>query len=381
MKTKKVPKVQSLWAGPDGEGPEGGVTQSLVGNWLTCRERARLYLVEGLAPPQTFSHALEYGNMWHVCEEEVAGPHPSCWGNSLLGYAKKLSAKYRFQQEEIEHCYNVCKVQFPIYLDHWSKHPDVTGRVPLLSEHAFDVPYRLPSGRTVRLRGKMDSVDLVEGENGGEVWLQENKTKGDVDVPRLTRQLSFDLQSMFYLVALSSLQESLRKQLRPDGVESNMVTLAGHQIAGVRYNVVKRPLSGGTGSIRRKQPTKSNPLGESKGSFYDRLSSIIKKSPGEFFERFNVSVTAEEIDHFRSECLDPILENLCDWYADATRTPRHTPPGYRTPMNWRHPYGSWNAIDNGTDCYADYLAAGSEAGLERRTELFPELPREGRGEV
>ena len=93
-----------------------------------------------------------------------------------------------------------CRVQFPIYLRWWSKKKDEKGRVSLLQEQVFNVPYELPSGRVVYLRGKWDGIDLIKGN----VWLLEHKTKGDIDEHILNRNLSFDLQTMLYLVALHS---------------------------------------------------------------------------------------------------------------------------------------------------------------------------------
>ena len=77
------------------------------------------------------------------------------------------------------------------------------------------------------MRGKWDSVDYI----GKRVYLQENKTKGDIDEQAIRHNLHFDLQTMLYMTALT-------EELEPQ------------KIAGVRYNVIRRPLSGGKGSIR-----------------------------------------------------------------------------------------------------------------------------------
>lgn len=208
-----------VWAGPEAPGPNGGITQSLLARFLTCRERFRLLVVEGLKPADTFSHRLEYGSMWHVCEEALAGSPSKFadgmiivhhdWVGPLTAYCQQLCKRYPLQQEQIDHWYNVCKITFPLYVEHWSQHPDVTARTPLLQEQVFDVPYQLPSGRTVRLRGKWDSVDLIGKGKNASVYLCENKTKGNIDEPALKRQLAsgFDLQTGLYNVAL---QEAIR---------------------------------------------------------------------------------------------------------------------------------------------------------------------------
>lgn len=211
-KGMKLPtKKPAVWAGPESDADNGGITFSLLSRFLCCRERFRLLVVEGLKPREEFNHRLEYGNLWHVCEEAFAafGNKPMVtrfgrteWEGRLTDEARTLCRKYPTQQEQVQHWYNVCKVQFPLYVEHWSRHPDVTNREPLLSEEVFKVPYTLPSGRVVYLRGKWDSVDLVTHRRQKGIWLQENKSKGDIKPELLQRQLTFDLQVMLYAIAL-----------------------------------------------------------------------------------------------------------------------------------------------------------------------------------
>src|SRR5580658_5237243 len=61
-----------LWDGPESDTPNGGVTQSLLGSFLCCRERFRIKVVEGLQPADSFRRALEFGNLWHCAEEAFA---------------------------------------------------------------------------------------------------------------------------------------------------------------------------------------------------------------------------------------------------------------------------------------------------------------------
>jgi hypothetical protein len=142
------PENNMLWEGPSGQGPNGGITQSMLASFLNCRERFRVKYVLGYKRFDDFSRILEYGNMWHVCEEALAGNKD--WKKPLLIYAKKLKSQYKTSQPEIEKWYQVCLHQFPIYVDYWKKHKDVKDRTPLLQEAVFDVLYILPSGREVR---------------------------------------------------------------------------------------------------------------------------------------------------------------------------------------------------------------------------------------
>jgi len=351
----------------------------MLTRFLTCRERFRVHYIEGIKPVERFNHRTDYGTMWHLCEEALArgsnkNNHRDQWAD-LTEYCLMLQRKFPLDRENIEHWYNVCRVQFPIYVEHWSKHDDVKKRTPLMQEQVFDVPYKLPSGRTVRLRGKFDSVDIIDGG----VWLQENKTKGDVDVQQIQRQLTFDLQTMMYLTALNMMDKS--KWL--GSIDSRHIT------KGVRYNVVRRPLSGGKGTIVRHKPTKSNPQGESWEDYYKRVEQVIRENPDHFFARWKTEIMPGDIQRFRKECLDPILEQLCDWYSwvslsskgdnhgpfspnDGCENDKDEP--VRSSIHWRHPFGAVNTIDEyGASDVDEYINSRSMTGLRRVNTLFEEL--------
>lgn len=327
-----------VWQGPE----KDGITFSLLSRFLCCRERFRLLVVEGLKPRDTFNPRMGFGNMWHVMEDawaKTAGLKIA--EEELSNYVAVLGKRYPFQREQIEHWWSLALVMFPEYVQHWQRHPDVQNRTPLLQEQVFDVPYRLPSGRTVRLRGKWDSVDLVDDG----VWLQENKTKSSIDKRALERQLSFDLQTMIYLVALKSHQ--VDRSHKHDEVWDN-------DLKGVRYNVVRRPAHKTAESALRKL-----------------LEDQRNGRSEEWFCRWQVSVSEQDIARFRRQCLDPVLEQLCDWWDTVSRMPKD-------PFQWeghfRFPYGVWNAtLEGGASDLDHYMESGSEAGLQRTTDLFPEL--------
>lgn len=316
-------------------------------------------------------------------------PCPGCnWETRLVNYARELLRKYPTQQEQVNKWYNVCRVQFPVYVDYWSKQPDVTARTPLFQELPFDVPYLLPSGRTARLRGKWDAGDLIGPPKTGGSYVQENKTKGEVDEGQLVRQLTFDLQTMIYVVALKTASESpLAKKGWTNAVHGKGVTdlRLPAPVRGVRYNVIRRPLSGGKGSIVRHKPTKSNPAGETEADYYVRLGGIIAENPSEYFWRWKVEVGTNDVEKFRRTCLDPLLENLLDdheWW-EFCRKEGHDPFdgqartavfAAHSPRHYRHPFGVRNILDEGGSTDLDeYLSNGSEVGLTRVDDLFPEL--------
>jgi hypothetical protein len=372
----------SVWKGPEVD----GITFSLLNRFLTCRERFRLYVVDGLREADRFNHRLEYGNMWHICEEaaasevshfkgELSGTDTTLWTDKLQEYTVQLCDYYPLDRQHVLKWYEVCKLQFPLYIQHWSKHPDMLNRTPLLSEKCFSVRYQLPSGRTVLLRGKWDSVDLVKDSmystDMGAIWLQENKTKGDINEQLLKKQLTFDLQTMLYLTALQ--EEQYRQE---DSTVKAKLEGKFRPIHGVRYNVVRRPLSGGKGNIIQHKPSKSNPQGETTEQYYARLAQYIKDEPETYFMRWNVLVSQQDIDKFKHQCLNPLLEQLCDWWLVMSNYDKSSEI-WEAPVNhihFRMPYGCYNPLTEGGETDLDkYLQTGSEAGLQRVTNLFPEL--------
>ena len=347
-----------LWRGPQ----EDGVTFSLLSRFLVCRERFRLHIVEGLQAAERFSAPLHFGNMWHCCEEAHAGNRD--WETALAQHVGELRARLPFDQEPILHWYSVAQELFPSYVTHWAKHPDVRDRTPLLQEQSFSVPYKLPSGRTVTLRGKWDSVDLIGRGKAASVYIQENKTKSQINGPKIARQLTFDLQTMIYVVAL------LEWDAPPDNLEwpgkggwEGQLKESCIPVQGARYNVIRRSAHKSVESMMAK-------LEE------DRDAGRI----GEWFARWRVEITPEDVARFRQECLDPILEQLCDWWTWVKdgQDPFRRSVGYlvrESPgLHWRHPFGVYNVLDEGGSSDLDeHLATGSEAGLRRVEDLYPEL--------
>lgn len=387
-----APKV-SAWKGPLND----GITQSILQRYVNCKERFRVQFIEGLSEPERFRKAIEYGQMWHLCEEHLAHEDSIEFTFfDLKNFTQKLIDKYPFDRDQIIQLHNICKTQFPIYIEYWKKNEDVKKRRPLYQEKVFEIPYELPSGRNVMLRGKMDGVDWIGGHKEG-YYLQENKSKGTIDEELIENQLSFDLQSLMYLLALRNFVDT-------------------SEIKGVRYNVVRRPLSGGVGSIRKKEgngrPSDWEPyegkkggkgwknringklvrgdvdnpgIGETDGEFYSRLAQVIEEKSDQFFYRWKVNISEKEMNIFLDTCFHPMLENLVDdfeWW-DFAITKDECPFNYslrqeqfpnHANRHFRDPYGAFDTIKRGTKHYLDdYLNTGSSVGLIRKKQFFEEL--------
>lgn len=346
----KTVQQQPLWQGPESDGDQGGVTQSILGRHLVCRERSRLKLIEGWSEADSFRVALEYGSMWHEADDALAANKD--WRVALINYATKLSKRYPLVGDQINKWYQVCSLQFPIYVKYWEENQDVVDRIPIYQEKVFRHPYRLPSGRTVYLRGKYDAVDLIGGKRPG-VYLGENKAKGTIDGTTIERELSFNLQTLLYLVVLS--EDPLLIQ----------------RVRGVRYNVIRRPLSSGKHTIRPKKATKRIPA-ESMEDYYHRLGGLIEGEPDHYFHRWKQEVSTAELTNFKTQFLDPCLEELCKWYDWVTTG---DPWRMGNKIHWRSPYGIYNLMDGKPSELDEYLLSGSTLGLEKTDNLFPELEK------
>lgn len=348
---------EPAWKGPVVD----GVSQSLLHTYLVCKERFRITAIDGISTPDAFNKSIEFGQMWHICEEHLAA-HME-WEQPLTNYAANLSLKvYRTESYQINQIFNLVKLLFPIYIDYWKDDKEVENREPLFQEKVFKVDYELPSGRSVKLRGKFDAADVIKGEG---VYLQENKTKSQIDKEAIELQLNNDLQVMMYLIALRAY-------------------IPKERIKGVRYNVIRRPLGGGKGSIRPKKGSKNIPA-ETMSEFYQRLEGVIKEDLDSYFVRWKADVSEEDLDRFAEETLNPILEDLTDDYEwwEFCKTEGANPYDYikrqkvfkhHLQRHYRLPYGTYNVVQRGGQTELDrYMNTGSTVGLCNIKEFFREL--------
>jgi hypothetical protein len=337
-----------LWAGPESSTKNGGITQSLLGKFLACPARFKALVIDRLKPRDKFNHRIEYGNMFHLCEE--VNSRDGTWREALQEYVSGLLIRYPYDQEDIHKWYRIIHIQYPLYLDYWSQYDTFRDAKCLLQEEMFCVPYKLPSGRTVYLRGKWDGVELSDG-----LWNVESKTKSEIDRSKIERRLKYDLQTMVYLVAL-----------REYG-KVHYVGEANYPIKGVRYNVVKRPLSGGKGTIKQ---TKN----ETVDQYYDRLAQYIKDEPDTYFARWESEVSENDIREFEQNTLIPCLERLCWWYEGqvGNAVNRSTISMWQS-LHYVAPFGVPHVTDEYGSDYDEYVLTGSTVGLVRCDNLFPEL--------
>jgi hypothetical protein len=335
------------WTGPY----DDGITQSMLAYWLQgCPHRFYIKYVEGLRHKPVFNHKLEFGSYFHECVE----------GGDIDEYEKKLLRQYPVDQEEIRKWKEVCKHHFPLYQKHWQK---FTPRFKyLLREEVFNELYQLPSGRTIRLRGKWDGVIKTKSST----LLMETKTKGWIDEEGLVATICDNLQVMFYLLTLYKRTDIARPE-------------------GVLYNVIRRPL----GDQRAPRPRKMESLLSYLERVFFTYESTSKQYDGPYpisehldrwFYRWWITITSADLERFRSHIFDPIVDGLCDWWdAIVNAKPSQRPwftqcDGKRVRNIYHHirPFGLFEGDMNLRKDYYDYIVSGNKSGLVP-TELFTEL--------
>lgn len=386
-----------LWGGPFTE----GITFSLLSKFLVCRERFRLKVVEGLCEPEGFRYALEYGNLWHEAEEVFSRTkRVSDALTAIHNYGKSLIPRFPGSEQDIAKWTAIAKHQFPLYVDHWKNHPLEAARRPLWEEQTFCVPYCLPSGRTILLRGKLDCVLGIRPPSPKKPllgYVQENKAKGEntLDDEGITATVHENLQSMFYQNAIRTWQRLpdqdvpfAQPGIRPlhdlaSGSRSAAAQIRTCVISGTVYNVIRRPLSDKhairqrKGNSRLKKPTPP----ETDGEFWKRAGhDEVAKQPDYYFKRWRCEIDDAAVERFNRKTFHPILEALCDWWewiaADPFNPFRVNPDTGISGggFHFQFPWGVYNPLTGGwRGDYFTYLSSGRTTGLQRTDNLFPEL--------
>lgn len=374
--------MKPLWKGPI----EDGITNSLLSRWLVCPERFRLKVIEGKAEDEGFRPALEYGSLWHEAEEAFAMGQD--WKKAVGRYRTKLRMKYPTDEAAINKWSTLCLHQFPLYVNHWAGHRFTKQRKPILAEESFRVPYKLPSGRTIVLRGKFDAVWTWSKS----IKLQENKVKGErsLDEEGIQKTLGQNLQTMLYQIAL---REMAKGNGNLDGWERGPYVPAGvggpkpgwfffkgddkiwfpkMKVKGVIYNVIRRPLSDRHAIRQRKTETEK--------AFLLRERDRIEKDQARWFMRWDARVDDADVDEFKTRVFHPMLERFLDWAEWIAVDPfdpwtvKDERRSMRPGIHYQFPFGVYNGLAQGfRGDFFEYLTSGSRQGLEELDTLFPEL--------
>lgn len=315
-----------------------GISYSMISKFLECRERFRLANVEGWTET-ALSVPLEFGNIFHECLEAQA--RGKSWQRATSVYYKKQSANYTpSEREALATVCGVVEVTYPRYMAHWNNDAN---KVYFYREQEFRVTRKLPSGRTIILVGKMDAAFNYK-TSPTQDWLQENKTKGQIDDHLIQNTLDQDLQTMIYSYAMGQLR--------------------GKKPVGVLYNVIRRT------QLKRK-------VNETLSDFLARIAEDIDKRPDFYFKRWEHPLTDNHVEEQLSKNLDPILEQIYDWWESIKRSPFDpwvNEDGEQNLLHWARPFGVYDPMGvKGYGSFFQLFTQGSYHGLTQRDRAFMEL--------
>jgi hypothetical protein len=302
-----------------------GVSQSLLGSWVHCKQAVR-YALDGWRSEET-KDSLAYGGFVHSVlvryhRAIMDGGVTAKTSDALLlrlfdGCAKLWRAKHsdEMRPEQMELLIAKARGLWVPYCRQWPS--DTDSKMWVSVEATFDVLWN-----GVRLRGRKDGVRL-RGKKRKSRWVWETKTAGQIRPEALELTLVFDFQNLFYVLA---------EQIG-----------SGQPVAGVLRNIVRRP--------QHKQKA-----GESLAAFSDRIREEAEANPDHFFQRYEAPYSKKRVAQFESG-LDAKLKDFEAWLKGAA-------PHYPDEASC---VGRYNC---------DWLpacASGTMVGYRRDGRLFEEL--------
>lgn len=284
-----------------------GVTQSLLGAFLTCRQKAHHILAgwESTGPRGYIS----FGNSMHAAlEAGYSALHKGdSWAWAANSALQKESAALvagtsgKQETEELELFILKAEALVTEYWRYWGAQDKESAQSWPLVEEVFNVPFTLKDGNNVPLRGKWDAVTILK--DGG-LWLVEHKTRSQIQEEDLSSLLAFDFQTLFYLTTLELWLTRVEVQ--------EAYTWATYPVKGAIYNVIRTP-----------QLRKSEKKGETDQEFITRLQEDVSDRPEHYFKRFELTFPPEVRSHFAMELRDK-LDEFLRWYdGDGVPTYRN----------------------------------------------------------
>lgn len=378
---------------------DDGITFSLLSKFIICRHRFWVRTILGYREDIGFDYKVEYGNLMHAgfeayaaATKQTTGPRIKSAQTGIRAYADDLKKRATTgDMEDIEFWTTIVIDQFDAYARHYEA-TDASKRY-VAQEQVFDVQIPLPSGRSIRVRGKLDEVFHQRIKHKGKwvdgpLTLQENKVKGFVDEDGLVMALHNDLQTMMYVDALG-----------------RMPAFEKTPCFNVLYNVLRRPLAGGIGNaiVQRKGRGKAKTGAETRMEFAERVKTLYRPKaiegsdedadpPIKFFLRYPVELSPSDLTKFRYQVYFPLLEQVCDWWESIAADPfnpwktsrshadmEQDAPGFSfttkpNPLHYMRPFGIWDGMADGMrGDYFNFITHGERTGLTKLTTAFPEL--------
>jgi len=273
-----------------------GITQSLLSTFLTCRVMFLLSLNKYYIPTQ--SKALHFGNLIHAMLEQY-------YTTGKYSIDKWKDDEIRLDAQEVERQKAVATPLLKIYKRVYPKETFKS------VEETFQFDFN-----GFKLNIKIDGVtdDLT--------YLIDHKTSSKINEEDLMDKLSFDFQSLFYIIAMETEDNSFK---------------------GAYNNVIRRP--------EHKQKDLSLK------DFQKRIENEIIKNPDHFYKRFKIPFTKGEKKRYADELkykLDEV-QMVLEGRLHIFKSEGHCITG-------------WGACK-----FLKVCASGNLSFCKRRKKLFPEL--------
>ena len=351
---KRKPRRNPLWKLDD------GISYSILSKFDVDPHRFHLDYVQGWKPTGV-NFPIEFGQIFHhLTEASDMGFTDDKLESICNNYVNKRITKGDITEAEANNFLFVGKISFITfknYRAHWQQNPSIIHNDNpvyqkdfswLGREVKFKVPYELPNGIKVFLRGKKDG--RFDPMNGQRPWLLETKTKGTISEHVIRTSLHKDLQVGLYAVA--------------DQIEH------GEYPEGVLYNVVRRT---------QMKPRK----GETPQEFGDRLEKDILSRPSYYFMRHAHIFTDYQLEAFITRQLNPSIFKLVTWWNSIKDDPMNPfitrdAEGNEVPNlhHYERGFGQYDSMAHGKGEFYEIICNNEYRSYEQKEHAFPELEEE-----
>jgi len=239
---------------------QDGISQSLLGDWQTCRRRF-LFSINRWSHPAK-ERKTGYGSMNHELLDIIYSGF--FFGDykyrDLTAVIRFFLDRYQlprvFSPQEQEQLKALSQAIMECYIEYYRA--DFTEFRLKAVEHIFEV-----KKYGWILRGKIDGC-LADKTGAG--WNLEHKNYSRINEESLQKRLSFDLQNLFYLNA--------------HFIET------GIQLKGVKYNILRKP------EVKKFD----RPI-----EMYSYVRGLISNNPDYYFIRYEIPYTKIDLKRFQDE--------------------------------------------------------------------------------
>lgn len=309
-----------------------GISYSLLSRFIACRDRFHKYAVQGMREVGKQQKALNFGTYFHKLIE-LSVKHRTTDANRIIAMATKskstiakISTLDRLIGNMVFQEY--CEYYSDIRYDYFD------------TETQFDVKYHLAGVGPVRLVGKIDQIIRWPDRS---FYVQENKTKENINEELLTMTIPHNLQTMMYAIC-----------------------------AGLHY---KKPINGVVYNVIRKSKHRQRKT-ETELEFVERVRSEIKLNPKYFFLRWEYPLNQRSFDDFKLKTFDPNLREFYLWWKSIESNPLDPWVDNEGRLNSRHyrrPFGVYDSLTNGEGDFFNVITRNSYANVTLNNPPFSEL--------